>query len=304
MNKQEKQLRAYTIYTLLALCVLFWSANFILGRYLHEELQPITLAFYRWLGVFICLFPFLIIHFKPIIQALKEEFFYLLILSVLSVSCFNTFLYMGLQETLATNALLINSVFPILVLILGFIILKDKISRFQIMGIALSTLGVLFIVLKGDFNQISKFQLNHGDLFVMLSSFSWALYSVLLRYKRVALTPIQFLTTTVTLGFIVLIPFYFILTKDLQSDWVHVNNNMEFIAFIILFPSILSFLFWNRGILQIGAEKTGQFTHLMPLFGATLAFLFLNEMPKSYHVVGTVFIFSGIYFSLFLRKKV
>lgn len=291
------------IYTLLALCVLFWSANFILGRYLHDALSPITLAFYRWMGVFFCILPFLIKEFKPIMQALKKDFIYLSILSILSVSCFNTFLYIGLQDTMATNALLINSVFPILVLVLAFIILKDKISRYQLLGIASSTVGVVFIVLQGDFQKISTFELNRGDLFVMLASLSWAMYSVLLRYKKITLNPLQFLTTTVTIGLIVLSPFYFIFTENFAYDWVEVKLHWHFIAFIIIFPSILSFLFWNHGILEIGAEKTGQFTHLMPIFGAILAFIFLNEMPKFYHLLGVVFIFSGIYFSLFLKRK-
>lgn len=301
MNTKDNHITAYI---LLALCVLFWSCNFIIGRYLHDELSPITLAFYRWLGVFLVVLPYLIMSYKTIFQAIKEHFIHLSILSILSVSCYNTFLYIGLQDTLATNALLINSVFPILVIILASFILKTKITAYQALGIFCSTIGVVFLVLKGNLSQITHFQFNKGDGFIILASLSWALYSVLLRLQKVTLKPLQFITSTVTLGFLYLCPFYFFSSQDFAHDLVKVQEHGEFIFFIVLFPSLLSYIFWNRGILEIGADKTGQFTHLMPIFGAVLAFVFLDEMPKLYHILGILFIFSGIYFSLFFKRKV
>lgn len=291
------------IYILLALCVLFWSSNFILGRYLHEEFEPITLAFYRWLGVFIAVLPFFILDFKKIFEVFKNNFVFTLLLAFFSIVCFNTLLYFGLEETTATNALLINSIFPMLVLFLSFIILKSKITQNQILGIVLSTLGVVFIVLKGDFLQIGNFELNHGDLYIISATLTWALYSVLLKYKKLSLTPTQFFAFMVVLGFIMMLPLYLNFTPSIANDLTLVYKHSEIILFMVIFPSILSFLFWNRGILEIGAEKTGQFTHLMPIFGTILAFLFLGETIMSYHFFGMVFIFLGIYLSQFLKKE-
>lgn len=291
------------IYILLALCVLFWSSNFILGRYLHEEFEPITLAFYRWLGVFIAVLPFFILDFKKIFEVFKNNFIFTLLLAFFSIVCFNTLLYFGLEETTATNALLINSIFPMLVLFLSFIILKSKITQNQILGIVLSTLGVVFIVLKGDFLQIGNFELNHGDLYIISATLTWALYSVLLKYKKLSLTPTQFFAFMVVLGFIMMLPLYLYFTPSITNDLTLVYKHSEIILFMVIFPSILSFLFWNRGILEIGAEKTGQFTHLMPIFGTILAFLFLGETIMSYHFFGMVFIFLGIYLSQFLKKE-
>lgn len=291
------------IYILLALCVLFWSSNFILGRYLHEEFEPITLAFYRWLGVFIAVLPFFILDFKKIFEVFKNNFVFTLLLAFFSIVCFNTLLYFGLEETTATNALLINSIFPMLVLFLSFIILKSKITQNQILGIVLSTLGVIFIVLKGDFLQIGNFELNHGDLYIISATLTWALYSVLLKYKKLSLTPTQFFAFMVVLGFIMMLPLYLYFTPSIANDLTLVYKHSEIILFMVIFPSILSFLFWNRGILEIGAEKTGQFTHLMPIFGTILAFLFLGETIMSYHFFGMIFIFLGIYLSQFLKKN-
>lgn len=291
------------IYILLALCVLFWSSNFILGRYLHEEFEPITLAFYRWLGVFIAVLPFFILDFKKIFEVFKNNFVFTLLLAFFSIVCFNTLLYFGLEETTATNALLINSIFPMLVLFLSFIILKSRITKNQILGIILSTLGVVFIVLKGDFLQIGNFELNQGDLYIISATLTWALYSVLLKYKKLSLTPTQFFAFMVVLGFIMMLPLYLYFTPSIANDLTLVYKHSDIILFMVIFPSILSFLFWNRGILEIGAEKTGQFTHLMPIFGTILAFLFLGETIMSYHFFGMVFVFLGIYLSQFLKKE-
>lgn len=289
------------IYLLLALCVLFWASNFILGRYLHNEFEPITLAFYRWLGVFICVVPFFILHFKTIVLVLKQHFIYMIALAFFSVVCFNTLLYFGLEKTTATNALLINSVFPLLVLFLSFIILHTAITNQQILGIILSTLGVVFIVLKGDITQFTNFELNHGDMFILSATLSWALYSVLLKYKPLNLTATQFFTAMVVLGFVLLLPFYLVSTPSISLDLQTVVKHYDIMIFMVIFPSILSFLFWNKGILELGADKTGQFTHLMPVFGTILAYIFLDETLQMFHFLGIALIFSGIYLSLFLR---
>ncbi|MDX9795873.1 MAG: DMT family transporter [Sulfurimonadaceae bacterium] len=291
------------IYILLALCVLFWSSNFILGRYLHEEFEPITLAFYRWLGVFIAVLPFFILYFNAILTVIKKEWLLILLLAFFSIVCFNTLLYFGLEKTTATNALLINSIFPMLVLFLSLFILKTTITNNQIVGIILSTLGVLFIVFKADFSQIGKFELNRGDVYIMSATLTWALYSVLLKYKKIPLNPTQFFTTMVVVGFMILLPIYIYSTQSLEADIVLVHKHYDIILFMVIFPSILSFLFWNKGILEIGAEKTGQFTHLMPIFGTILAFLFLDERILFYHFIGMIFIFVGIYLSQFYKKE-
>lgn len=289
------------IYFLLMLCVLFWSSNFILGRYVHNEFEPITLAFYRWLCVFILMFPFFIIHFKPLIIACKQHFVYLAVLSFFSVVCFNTLLYFGLELTTATNALLINSVFPILVVLLSFVILKSVITFNQILGIVFSTFGVVFIVLKGTLNNISHLDLNSGDIFILSATLTWALYSVLLKYKSLPLNAIQFFTLMVVMGFLIMLPLYLFSTHSIEKDLINVQQNGEIILYMAIFPSILSFLFWNKGILEIGADKTGQFTHLMPIFGTLLAYFFLGETIELYHFVGLLFIFLGIYLSQFLK---
>ena len=91
------------------LCVLFWSGNFVIARFMHEDIQPIELSFFRWFGVLIALSPLLIIHRKRIFTTITKHFILMGTYALLGISAYNSFVYLGLQTTTATNALLINS---------------------------------------------------------------------------------------------------------------------------------------------------------------------------------------------------
>lgn len=289
------------IYVLLVLCVLFWSANFVIGRAVSGVIEPIELAFFRWSGVFFVTLPFFIYHFRKIFDAIKTHFWVMIALSFLGISGFNTLLYIGLQDTTATNALLINSSIPILILFLSALILKKAISAKQTIGIILSTLGVVFLVLKGDVQNIFLLNFNQGDFWVITSSLCWASYSVLVKFRPSTLSSFEFFIAIVFMGVLMLLPFYMYQNYTWERELGILSTYYGFVAYIVFFTSILSYYLWHKGIAQIGADKTGQFTHLMPLFGSFLAYIFLGERLEFYHLGGVVLIGFGIYLSLFSK---
>lgn len=292
------------VYLLLVLCVLFWSGNFILGRFVNTQIEPLELAFFRWLFVIVLSLPILFfIDIKKVFKAVKENFLLLSFLSIVGITLFNTVLYIALQTTTATNALLINSIIPILILVISFLILKKNITSRQVFGIILSTIGVVFLVLKGDFLNILKITFTKGDLWILVSSLLWATYSVVVKFKPKILSHIELFLIIVYLGFIYLLPWYFLQGYNFTHEISVLKENWYFFLYVSLFASILSFYFWHIGIDTISAEKTGQFTHLMPIFGSILAFIFLGEKLELYHIFGALLIGSGIYLSLFLKKS-
>jgi len=284
-------------------CVLFWSGNFVIARFIHEDIAPIELVFFRWFGTLLVLSPLLFIQRKKIFAAIKNHFVIMMSFSLLGISGYNSFVYMGLQTTTATNALLINSSVPIMIIFLSAIILKQKVSIMQVLGILLSTVGVVFLVLQGNLGKISSLSFNPGDLWIIAAGLSWALYSVLMKYKPKELHALEFLTAVVFLGSIVLLFIYLSKGYGISSGINIVSNNYWVILYMVIFPSILSYIFWHKGIDEIGAHKTGQFTHLMPIFGSVLAFLFLGERLEMFHLMGMALIGFGIYLSLFLKSK-
>lgn len=291
------------VYLLLVLCVLFWSGNFILGRFVSSDIQPVELAFFRWSFVLILLIPVIfVIDLKKVIRIFKKNFLFLSFLSFLGITVFNTFLYIALQTTTATNALLINSIIPILILVFSFFILKTKITKIQTFGILLSTFGVIFLVLKGNLFSIMNIEFTTGDLWVIASSITWATYSTIVKLKPKELNHIELFVIIVFVGFIFLIPWYLIQGYSLEREINILKENWYFFMYVSIFASVLSFYFWHVGISEIGADKTGQFTHLMPIFGSILAFIFLGERLEFYHIIGAIFIAIGIYLSLFIKK--
>ena len=289
------------IYFLLVFSVLFWSGNFILGRYAHGAIDPLTLNLFRWGTVTLILFPYIYTKKEIIIKAIKKDFGILFLLSALGIAGFNTALYAGLQYTTATNALLINSSIPVLIVLFN----SEKITLKQMVGILVSTLGVVYLVLKGEIANLTALQFNQGDLWIIATSIIWALYSILIKKRPRYLSSFEFLSLISLIGFILLLISFFLLGNTLSYEVFDLGAEIyTIILYMAIFPSLLSFYFWNKGVAEIGANKTGQFTHLMPLFGTLLAFVFLGEEVYLYHFVGISSIGLGIYLSLFLKNRV
>jgi len=290
-------------YIFLVLAVLFWSGNFIFGRLVSQSIEPMQLSFFRWFFVLILLLPYLVIHYKNIIQVFKKEYILIVTFGALGIAGFNTFLYYGLQTTTATNALLINSSTPIFIIVLSSFILKKTISKIQFFGVLISTFGVIYLILKGEINHILELKFTAGDLWIILACVDWALYSVLLRYKPKELSAIEFFSVTAFIGTVIL--FFVYIYQGYGLDFTFLENSDVFysLIYMVIFPSILSFYFWNMATFEIGANKAGQFAHLMPVFGSILAYLFLDEVLQKYHLMGILLIATGIYLSIFLKRK-
>jgi drug/metabolite transporter (DMT)-like permease len=212
----------------------------------------------------------------------------------LGVSCFNTFIYFALQTTTATNAVLINSTLPVLIVGLSWLLGGTLVTRRQSLGIAISLTGVLTIICRADPRLLFTLRVNSGDLWVLLAVVSWAFYTFLLRRRPEGLHPFSFLAAIIIMGLIWLIPLY---AWELSRGYRMVADRATFfsIIYLALFPSILAFSFWNQAVAQVGANKAGLFLHLMPVFGAILSVLFLGESFHLFHLAGISLIFSGIY---------
>lgn len=289
-------------YIFLVLAVLFWSGNFITGRYISTSIEPMQLSFYRWFFVLVLLLPYILINYKDLIIGFKKDSLLLIVFGAFGIAGFNTFLYYGLQTTSATNALLINSSTPIFIILISSIIFRIAITRIQILGVVLSTLGVLYLILKGDVNHILELNFTPGDLWILLAALDWAIYSVLLKFKPKELSSFAFLTITSIIGVIILYMAFILQGYEIEFTFLSNKDVLYSLVYIVIFPSILSFYFWNMATIEIGANKAGQSAHLMPIFGAFLAYIFLGEVLEFYHMVGIVLIAIGIYLTMFFKR--
>ncbi len=297
-QKQETKLHCWlrhpSPYLLLSLTSLFWAANWVVGRAMRNDIPPIAMGFWRWAIALLILLPFAAPELMRKRHVLLANWLTLTLLGLLGAVVFNTLIYVGLQYTAATNGVLFNSISPILIILFSWVIARERVSRLQTCGVVLSLIGVLAIIARGDVATLAAFHFNRGDLWLITAMFLWAIYTIVLRRRPPELSAIGFLAAMLLYSLPLLLPFYLWEIRD-RGGFTLTPATVAALAYYGTIPSIVAYLFWNRGVAQVGPNKAGLFVHLMPVFGALLSVIFLGERLVAYHYVGAVLIFSGIW---------
>ena len=279
-------------YVLLTFTALFWAGNSIVARGARDLIPPMALSFWRWSLALLLLLPFAWPHLRRDAAKLKASWKMLALLGALGIGAFNTLLYTGLQTTTAVNGLLLQSLQPGLILLLGALLFAERTRCLRLLGIALSLVGAFTIIAKGDLPTLLALQFNRGDLVIGCAVLIWSLYSVLLR-KRPQVHPLSFLAATVALGIIFIFPLY--LGEIVGGK--RIENRPESwlaIAYVCIFPSLIAYLCFNRGVELLGSAAAGLYLNIMPVMGALFAALFLGEAIRWFHYAGIALIGTGI----------
>lgn len=278
-------------YLLLTLAALFWAGNAFVGRALHADVPPVTFAFWRWALASFFLLTFTWRQVRADLTVLRAAWPIVLILAILGVSGFATLLYIAAQTTTATNIALIQTAMPALIVLLGLVIFGERSTPHGVLGVTLSMLGAAVIVLHGNPMSLANRHVVPGDAWMLLAVLFYALYSVLLR-KRPTVHPLSLLTAIIVVGTLVLLPLYVL--ESITQGTPHFSMSLAAgTLYVAIFPSILSFLFWNRGVEIIGASRAGLFICLVPVFASALAIAFLHESLHIYHLIGLALIVGG-----------
>jgi drug/metabolite transporter (DMT)-like permease len=289
-------------YLLLTLSALFWSGNFVLSRGMHAEIPPVSLAFWRWAIALLIIAPFGLRRVYEQRELLKRHGRFMFFQGLLGVTGFNTLIYIAMQSTTAINAVLVNSCIPVIIVIISWLIYKERLSIKQSVGVFISLSGVLLIIAKGDVAALQQFSFNQGDLLVLAAAVVWAFYSANLRNYPEGLHPIAYQTGIMMMGLIFLIPCYLVELQTGKHMLLNISTILT-IGYVALFASVLAFICWTRAIREVGANRAGPFIHLMPVFSTILAIIFLDEYLLVYHVKGMILVFSGIFITTFTFKK-
>tara|TARA_Y100000992_G_C21207671_1_gene463770 strand:- start:62 stop:961 length:900 start_codon:yes stop_codon:yes gene_type:complete len=281
-------------YLLLIFATLFWSGNFIVGKAASiYQIPPFSLNFYRWLFAGLILLPF---TYKEIINNLdyiKSKISLFILLGFASITIFNSIVYYSLYHTQVISGVLMISTIPVWIIFISSLLNIEKTNIFQLSGVVLSLLGVVFIITKADLNLIRNLDFNKGDLTMVIAMFAWAVYSVFLKKDKFKISQIALLEMVIITGLIMLIPIFLI--EMLLGNKIQFGKPFYLtLTYVVLFPGLASFFFWIKGISIIGANRAGIFLHLMPIFGAIMAILIFNEKFMFYHILGAAFIIIGI----------
>lgn len=284
----------YTGIGLALLAVLIWSGNFIVARGLVRQIPPVSLAFYRWITAAAIIYPIAQKKFALEWTQVKQSWQYLLWSALTGIALFNTFVYIGAHYTTAINLALIGTTSsPVIAVLLARIFLKENIGILKILGMILCITGVLFLLSKGNMQNLLTLRFTRGDGWVLLAAVSFAIYNTLARKKPAALSPMVYLSAIFCIGALLLLPVYlWEMSTAAPVEW---NINLVLsILFLGLGASVISFLCWNLAISKLGAGRTALFGNLIPVFTSIEAVLFLEEAFTSIHIISMALVFAGI----------
>ena len=284
-------------YIFLILPTLFWSGNFIVGKTASLfEIPPFTLNFYRWAFAWLILAPFTLKEIIDKKNYILKNIKLIIILGITSITIFNSIVYYSLNFTQVISGVLMISTIPVMIIIFCWLFRIEKTNIYQIFGVIFSLSGVVVIITKADLNILLNLNFNKGDIWMVVAMFSWAMYSALLRKKKLELSQLSLLQIIITAGLIFLLPAYLV---ELSLGY-KTSINLPFIltlTYVVLFPGLASFIFWIKGISIIGSNRSGIFLHLIPIFSTIMAILIFGEKFMIFHLIGAVLIIAGIILS-------
>ena len=286
-----------TAYIFLILTTLFWAGNFIVGEQASRfDIPPFTLNFYRWTFAWLILAPFTI---KEIIEKknhIMENIKLIVVLGITSITIFNSIVYYSLNFTQVISGVLMISTIPVMIIVFCWLLKIEKSNIYQILGVIFSLFGVIVIITKADLVILLNLNFNKGDLWMVVAMFSWAMYSALLKKKKLEISQLSLLQIIISAGLVFLFPAYLVELSLGHKTSIHLPFIL-ILTYVVLFPGLASFIFWIKGISIIGSNRAGIFLHLIPIFSTIMAIIILKEKFMFYHLIGALLIITGIILS-------
>jgi drug/metabolite transporter (DMT)-like permease len=280
-------------FLLLILTMLMWGGNAVASRLAVGHISPMALTSLRWLGVCLVLVPLMRRQVAGALPELLPRWRYIVVMAALGFTVFNALMYAAAHHTSAVNLTILQGSVPVLVLIGSLAWFGTPIRAVQILGVAVTLIGVITVAARGEFETLATLAFNIGDVWMMFACAAYAGYTVALR-KRPAVSGFVFFTAMAGIAFVLTWP---LLAWEVVRGtvlWPDARG-WAILVYVALFPSLLSQIFYMRGVELIGPGRAGLFVNLVPVFGAMLAVVILGEPFRLYHAVSLALVLGGIW---------
>ena len=280
---------------LLTLPPLFWAGNAVLARLLVGEVPPLALSLMRWLLSLLLFLPFVWKGLAAAWPQVRAAWRDVLWIALTGVAAYNSLQYVAVQTSTAVNVTLIAASTPVFALVLGVLFFGERVRGAQWLGAALSIVGVFWVLLRGEPANVTRLSFVAGDLVMIAANTTWAVYTWLLRKRRPQVPFGPFLAVQMLVGSLMIVPLAAAeaMTTGASIRWS--PTAAAVVLYVALFPSLLAYYCWDRGVARVGAVIPVQFANLTPIFAALLSTLLLGEAPHLYHLVGLAAIIGGIH---------
>jgi drug/metabolite transporter (DMT)-like permease len=209
---------------------------------------------------------------------------------------FQSMTYIGLQSTQAINALLVSATMPVFIVVLAFVVLRERVTLRQAAGIGVSFCGVAYIIARGEPARLWALEFNVGDAWILAALVVWGLYSVLLKFRPAGLSAVGLTFFIAVMGAGFVLPMH--LWEVARGQVVPLTPaGLGAVAYTGVFASVVALLSYNAAVARIGPSRAVFFLHLMPVFGAGLAMVFLGERLEVFHLIGFPVALGGVLFA-------
>ena len=281
-------------YLLLFIQPIFMASNIIVARGGVEYVPPVSLAFWRWLAVFLILMPF---FFNEIIKKkkqFKKESLKLFFLGLMGCGICGAFPFIAGMSTTMANMGIIYTSSPIFIIILSVLFFNDKINFSRIIGLILCLSGVIIIICKGDLSYLLNFKFTSGDLWMLGAAIGWAVYSIFLINWKSSFSLMARFTLIAFFGAISLMPFYLIEETYLLNT-IFNNNFLFWVLFAAISPGIIAFTLYTKVQKYVGASLAGFTLYIFSIYSAIYGIILFDEALLNFHYYGAALVFIGIY---------
>jgi drug/metabolite transporter (DMT)-like permease len=280
-------------YPLLLMAAFFWAGNAVAGKLAIGHISPMLLNSARWSIAIIVMAAIGLPQFRRDWDVLRRRWLYVFVLGAVGFSLFNVALYNAVRFTTVINTSIEQAAMPMFIFALNFVLYRMGVGLGQIVGFLLSVLGVALTASHGDLSTLAQLQMNLGDALMLVAIVAYSGYTVALRNKPAVHWKSLMLAMCIA-AFVASLPFT-IWEVAAGRSFMPTTQGFAVMAYTSLFPSILSQIFYIRGVELIGANRAGLFINMIPIFGTLLSVLILGEAFQVYHAISLVLVFGGIW---------
>ena len=277
---------------LLSLCILFWASNVVAARIAPGEVSPIVLACLRWLVASAIMIPLV---WRPMLAqraGIAQHWRFILLASLAGYTVYSMLFFGAGALTSGVNISMLCSVVPVFTIVFAWIFLRMKAGPVIWIALVLAVAGALTVATRGDINVIRDLAFNAGDIMMFCASMLHAGYTVSLR-NRPPIAPMVFFAVMCAIALITSFPF--MLGEILTGKAIMPSlTGIAIVVYVGVFPTLLSQLFYMRGVELIGPQRTGLFYNFVPVTGALMAVAMLGEPFAWYHAAGFVLVLAAI----------
>ena len=276
----------------LVLTMAIWGGAFTIGRVVAQTVSPFSAGFGRFAIASLFLLLLIVLRKEKLPRLNLRQGLLVFCLGLSGILVYNLFFFLGLRDISASRAGLIIALNPVSIALASRIFLKERLTAFKLLGIAISLLGAAIIITEGNISTLVSQGIGRGELAILGCVFSWTVYSLVGKLAMQELTTLATTTYSIWIGTVLLLPFTIWEQHDRisQINWFTVFG----LAYLGILATVMAFNWYYEGIKTIGAGKAAIFINLVPMFAIIFSAFFLQEFPRAIVLLGGSLVILGV----------